>query len=185
MTLLFLFYTFVKIGLFSFGGGYAILPFLQQIFVDEGLMDAERYMSMVAISQITPGPIAVNASTFVGWDVGGFWGSVVSTIGVSLPAFFLVILAAKFFKKYEDRAITQNTLCGVRAVAVGLMFSAVWSFILMSMLDNDIANFANFNWKALLIAILGLVLSIVKFKKFRVGPIGIVVISAVLGIVFL
>lgn len=185
MMLLFLFYTFVKIGLFSFGGGYAILPFLQQIFVDEGLMEAERYMNMVAISQITPGPIAVNASTFVGWDIAGFWGAVVCTVGVSLPAFFLVVLAAKFFKKYEDKAITQNTLRGVRAVAVGLMFSAVWSFVVMSMFDGDIANLAQFNWKAMLIAVLGLVLSIVKYKKFRVGPIGIVVISAVLGIVIL
>lgn len=185
MTLLFLFYTFFKIGLFSFGGGYAILPFLQQIFVDGGLMDAGRYMSMVAISQITPGPIAVNASTFVGWDIAGIWGAVACTIGVSLPAFFLVVLAAKFFKKYEDKSITKNTLRGVRAVAVGLMFSAVWSFIVMSMFGGDLSNLSNFNWKALLIAVLGLALSIVKTKKFHVGPIGIVVISAVLGILIL
>mgnify|MGYP000138503636 CR=1 FL=1 len=185
MMVLKLFYTFVKIGLFSFGGGYAILPFLQQEFVNSGLMDMQRYMSMVAISQMTPGPIAVNAATFVGWDVAGILGALACTVGVSLPAFFLVILAAKFFKKYEDKSITQNTLRGIRAVAVGLMFSAVWSFIVMSMFGGEIHGWASFNWKTVPIAILGFVLSVVKTKKFHIGPIGIVVLSAVLGIVLL
>jgi chromate transporter len=95
-----LFFVFFKLGLFSFGGGYAMLPLIYQEIQKFGMMDPTEFSNLVAISQMTPGPIAVNAATYVGFKAAGVLGSAVATLAVSLPAFVIIILVAHFLQKF-------------------------------------------------------------------------------------
>lgn len=125
MTYLALFWSFFQIGLFSFGGGMAAVPLIsQQIVTIHGWLTLEEFADLVTISQMTPGPIAVNASTFVGLRIGGFWGAVVATAGCILPSCALVSLLAFLYNKYKNLAYIQGVLGGLRPAIVALIAAA-------------------------------------------------------------
>ncbi|HEX3028524.1 MAG TPA: chromate transporter, partial [Clostridia bacterium] len=124
MILFNLFLVFFKIGLVGFGGGYAILTMIQKELLSLGWISAEEFGNMAAISQMTPGPIAVNAATYVGYRVGGFWGSFLATLGVSLPSFILVILVAHFILKFKESRWVESCMKGIRPVTVAFIASA-------------------------------------------------------------
>lgn len=171
MSMLFqLFTAFFTIGLFSFGGGYAILSFLQQEVERRGWMSTERFVDLIAISQSTPGPIAINMATFVGYETGGVFGALVASVAVAMPGMILMLTFALFFFHFYERPGTQAIFRGLRPAVVGLVAAAAW----------QIGQVAVVNWQAAAISIICIVL----IAKWKVSPVFLVLGSAVAGIVF-
>ncbi len=169
-ALLELFTTFFTIGLFSFGGGYAILSFLQQEVVERGWMTTERFVDLIAISQSTPGPIAINMATFVGYQVGSVPGALVATLAVVLPGMGLMILLALFFIHFYERPLAQAMFRGLRPAVVGLIAAAAW----------QIGRVAVVN--AVAIGIAGICCLLIA--RWKVHPLWLVAGSALAGILF-
>ncbi len=132
VMLLILFLIFFKIGLFSFGGGYAILPLIQADVVDlHKWVNVQQFTDIVAISQVTPGPISLNAATYVGYLVGnkaGFWDAfimgTVATLGLILPSVIIMTIFSKFYLKFQDNKYMDNAFAGLKIVVVGLILAA-------------------------------------------------------------
>ena len=121
-----LFYTFFKIGLFGFGGGYAMLSMIQgEVVTRYGWLTPQEFTDIVAISQMTPGPIGINSATYVGFTAtGSIWGSVIATLAVVLPSFILMLVISKFFLKYQKHPAVEAVFSGLRPAVVGLLASA-------------------------------------------------------------
>lgn len=191
MIQLILFWTFFKIGLFSFGGGYAMIPLIQKEIEQNGWINAKEYADIIAISQMTPGPLAVNAATYVGANISGVLGSISATLGVSLPSFILIVIIAHFFIQFKDSAVVESILKGVRPVTIAMVASAVVfmsetsifrsgiSFAaLKSLLTLGLSNSDNIDIWSIVIFFIILISSV----KFKIHPIWAVGVSAVLGI---
>ena len=123
-TLLQLFLGFVKIGFFGFGGGMAMLPLIGQTLAGVGMTESE-FGDLVAISQVTPGPIAVNAATYGGFKAAGVLGSIAATVGVALPCMLMVLVAMHLMKKYKDNEFLKGIGVGIKPAVVGLIAAAV------------------------------------------------------------
>ncbi len=143
MLYLQLFWSFFKIGLFGFGGGYAILSLIQQEIYQYGWMNQSEFVDMVAISQMTPGPIGINAATYVGYTVtGSIWGSVLTTFALILPSLIIMLTLCRIYIRMKDNVYVAGTLRGLRYIVVGLIASAalslmngetfidIWSYVL-------------------------------------------------------
>lgn len=123
-----LFLIFFKIGSFSFGGGYAMLPFIQQEFIDKyHFITNKEFLDLLALSQSTPGPIAINSATFVGFKVGGFCGSLASSIGVVLFSVIGLTIISRLFDKFKDNEKVEKILSVLRPITLGFILSAVFS----------------------------------------------------------
>ncbi len=179
MIYLQLFLTFLKIGAFTFGGGYAMLPLMQQEVLLNGWMDETELLNFIAVAESTPGPVAINMATYIGIETAGFFGAVVSTLGVVLPSFVIILLVARFYTKYKESFVVKNFLKGLRPVVVGLIASAIISLGADAFLPNGFSLGAlNFTFFASVL-IFALVVCL-AFKK--INPIYLILISAVLGI---
>ncbi len=120
-----LFITFANIGAFTFGGGYAMIPLLQKEVVEKKKwIDENEMLDITAISQSTPGPLAINCATFVGYKIGGVWGSVLATLGVVIPSFFIIIGVSIIFNMFKDNIIVNNVFAGVKAGVIVLILEA-------------------------------------------------------------
>ena len=120
-----LIWAYLKIGLFGFGGGYAMLSLIQREVVDSGWISSTTFTDIVAISQMTPGPIGINSATYIGYTVAGsVWGSVIVTLAVVIPPYLLVLYASHFIRRHNNSAIVQGAFLGLRPVVVGLIASA-------------------------------------------------------------
>ena len=169
--LLKLYLVFLKIGTFGFGGGYAMLPLIQkEIVTNNGWLSPSEFIDIIGISQMTPGPIAINSATFVGFRASGFLGSLVATLGVVTTSFILISLANYFFSKFKNSKVLENALKGMRPALVGLIISV---FLTMSY-----DSYKDFN-SIIIAAIIGFLL-----YKTKLHPILIIIIAALLGIVF-
>jgi len=169
MSILFeLFYSFFTIGCFAFGGGYAVLSFLQLEVERRGWMTTERFVDFIAISQSTPGPIAINMATFVGYENGGIPGALCATVAVSLPGMILMTVFALFLFHFYERPSAQAMFHGLRPVVVGLISAAAW----------QIGRVSIVNWAA--VGITGI--SCLLIAKWQVHPVVLVVGSAIAGI---
>ena len=126
MKLFKLFMAFFKIGFFTIGGGYAMLPLIQKEVVDvNGWLNEEEFLDAIAISQSSPGAVAVNISIFIGYRLGGVVGSIVSTLGTTLPSIIIILIVAIFLYEYKDIAIIQKVFLGIRPAVVSLIASSV------------------------------------------------------------
>jgi chromate transporter len=168
--LLQLFVSFFSIGLFAFGGGYAVLSFLQHEVERKGWMTTERFADLIAIAQSTPGPIAINLATFVGYEAGGMAGALLATLAVSLPGMILIALFALFFFHFYERPASQAVFKGLRPAVVGLIAAAAW----------HIGQVAIVSGPAIAIA----VVSCLLIAKWKVHPAFLVIGSAIAGILF-
>lgn len=131
-----LFITFLKIGLFSFGGGYAMIPLIkQEVIINHKWVSSGEFLDMISVAQITPGPIAVNSATFAGYRVGGVLGSTVATIGVTLPSILLIFTIFFIIKKIGNSDYLENLYKGLRPIVLALIFSAVISVGKESLVD--------------------------------------------------
>lgn len=169
MIYLQLFFVFARIGLFGFGGGMAMLPIIYQGAKEFGLMSADEFSNLVAISQVTPGPIAVNAATYVGFNCAGYGGAFAATFGVALPSFILVTLAYMFISKFKNSKLMDGAFTGIRPVTAGLIASAV---IFMGQ-----SAFAGMDPVPMIIAAATVILD----GKFKVSPILLVIAAGVIG----
>ena len=123
-----LFYTFFKIGAFTIGGGYAMVPLIEdQVVTRHHWIDKEDFIDLLAISQSSPGILAVNISIFIGYRVKGLWGSIVTTLGTVLPSFLIILAIAMFFHNFKDNAIIERIFKGIRPAVVALIAAPTFS----------------------------------------------------------
>ena len=174
-VLLQLFVSYLKIGFFGFGGGYAMLSLIHsEVVVHNGWLTNGEFSDIVAISQMTPGPIAINSATYIGYEVAGFWGSVVATVAVCLPALTIMMLITRFFLRLRDNRYVQGVVKGMRPVVVGMIASAALLLIFPHSADGR-SFIDGWSW----VIFIGVLIASVK----RVNPILLIVLSAVAGIV--
>lgn len=126
--ILVLFLTFFKIGSFSFGGGYAMLPFIQQEFIHKhNFISNKQFLDLLALSQSTPGPIAINSATFIGYKLSGFWGSLAASIGVIIFSLIGLTIISKLFDKFKENEKVEKVLSSLRPITLGFILAAVYS----------------------------------------------------------
>jgi len=180
MIYLELFWTFFRIGAFTFGGGYAMLPLIQDAVTANGWMELSQIIDFIAVSESTPGPFAVNIATYVGAQVGGTIGSVCATLGVVSPSFIVILLVARFFERFRESNAVKGVMSGLKPAAVGLIGAAVITMagtvFFPSGADAAVLLSADF-YVSLAIFILCLVLALKKLP-----PIAVILISAALGV---
>lgn len=170
MLILNLFTTFFQIGLFSFGGGYAMLPVISRAIVDQWhWLTPSQFADVVAVSGVTPGPIAINAATFVGKKVAGVWGSAAATLGVVMPSFIIMLTFAYLLKRYGKLTAVQSAFKGIRPVVAALITSAALFMVKESVTD----------WFQVALAVGALVVA----RKTKIHPIPVLIVAGVLGVV--
>lgn len=184
MIFVYLFGSFFKIGLFGFGGGLAMLPLIFQSVQSFGIMTSEEFSNLVALSQVTPGPMAVNAATYIGFNYAGIPGALVATLGVCLPAFILMVIVYRFVQKFNDNRIVQGVLSGIRPVTVALIGAAVifvsegvlvgGPLISQKLLEAGL-DYLN------LIPICIFVITMVLVAKFKMKPIKVMILMGIAG----
>ena len=188
MIFLELFLTFFKIGLFTFGGGYAMLPLMQEEVLAHKWMEIDSLVNFIAVSESTPGPFAINMATYIGSVKGGdfgvfgsIFGSFCATLGVVLPSFIVILIAAKCYEKFKNSFAVKGCMTGLKPAVVGLIGAAIIDIVLKVLIPQKIVISAFLTpefFVTLGIFVLGTVLA---FKK--VHPIIIICLSAVLGII--
>ncbi len=179
MALLELFLIFFKIGAFTFGGGYAMLPLMAEEVSSHGWIAAEELTNFIAVAESTPGPVAINMATYIGMECHGWLGAMAATLGVVLPSFIVILVVAKFYQKYKNSFVVNSCLTGLRPVVVGLIASAVVSLGSEVFFPSGISLSAVNYTFICSILIFGLILFL-AFKK--VSPIILILLSAALGI---
>jgi len=141
--LLSLFLTFLKIGLFAYGGGYAMIPLIQHEMVgSNSWLAMSEFLQIITVAEMTPGPIAVNLATFTGYKLAGFPGALVSTIGVTLPSFCLVLILTKVFLRIRENPKVKGLLIGLRSAVLALIIFAAVSISKTALLDFKVAGIA-------------------------------------------
>lgn len=149
MIYLKLFWSFFQIGLFSIGGGYAAMPLIQKQVVDlNHWLSMGEFVDIITISQMTPGPIAINSATFVGIHIAGFGGALVATFGCILPSCIIVLTIAYFYYKYRNLSVIQGALSGLRPAVVSLIASAGVSIIILTFWDSGVIALSGFDVSA-------------------------------------
>lgn len=170
MEILTLFITFFKIGLFSFGGGYAMLPLIKQEVVDKHhWVTIKEFVDMIAISQATPGPIAINTATYVGFTHAGILGSTAATLGVVMPSVIIIYILARLFYKFKENKIVESAFKGIRISVVGLIAAAA---IMVS-------KGAFIDYKSIILFLLAFIASF----KYKVDPILMIIVAGVVGVI--
>jgi chromate transporter len=178
-----LFYVFFKVGLFSFGGGYVMLPVIYQDIQTFNLMPTREFSNVVALSQMTPGPIAVNAATYVGYQSAGLGGAVFATLGVALPSLIIVLIIAVLMDQFKSSPNVHAVLQGIRPATVGMVGSAVIFFAATSLVNGEFSQAiltnpgSYFNLPAL--AIFGLTL--LAATRTKLGPIALTFLAGIVG----
>ena len=180
MIYLQLFYTFFKIGLFGFGGGYGMLSLIQaEVVTNHEWMTAGEFTDIVAVSQMTPGPIGINAATYVGYTAtGSFWGSVIATFAAVLPSFILMLAISKFFFKYQKHPVIEAVFKGLRPGIVGLLASAVLVLMTTENFGSPQTDLYTF-----LVSSTLFVGVFIASKVYKVNPILLIVICGVMGFI--
>ena len=184
MIYLKLFLLFLKIGAVSFGGGYGMISVIRDNVLAEGLLSEEQLMNFIAVAESTPGPIAINMATFVGASQAGFFGALLSTLGVILPAFLIILLIAAILKNLLKYQGVQGFLTGVRpAVAALILATAVTMGIRTIFGMSSVRDAFSFNYKALIIlaVLIGVGVGSKYLLKKKASPIVMILISAGLG----
>ena len=176
-----LFWTFFKIGLFTFGGGYAMLPLIQQAVMEKNWIAEQDFINFIAVSESTPGPFAINMSTYVGATVGGnAFGAICSTLGVVLPSFVIILIVAKIYDKFRKNKAVEGCMTGLKPAVVGLIGAALISIATTVLFPSGV-TFEAFKSPAIYASLaLFSITCVLAFKK--VNPIVIICISAVVGI---
>lgn len=188
MTTLYLrlFYTFFKIGLFGFGGGYGMLSLIQAEVVENSeWITTQQFTDIVAISQMTPGPIGINSATFVGYTavenatsstLFAIFGSLIASTAVMLPSFIIMLCVSSYFLRYKNHPLVHTILSSLRYVVVGLLMAAVVSMLSVENLGSPSEDIWQF-----VISLLLLVASFIATVRYKVNPIKVILLSGVVG----
>lgn len=167
MIYLELFLSFIQVGLFSIGGGYAAIPIIQSQVVEKyAWLSLNEFTDLITIAEMTPGPIAVNSATFVGIKIAGIPGAIIATLAVILPSLFIVSLLANIYFKYRNIDFMQKILGTLRPVIVALIASAGLSILLNAIFNGNVA-FNNINFISLVLFIL----CFISIRKTKINPV--------------
>lgn len=185
MIYLQLFWTFFKVGLFTIGGGQAMIPLIIKEVVGRGWLDNDLMLDFIAISESTPGTFAVNIATFTGMELGGVLGALLATIGVVLPSVIIITLIVWCLYKFMKKRAVQEVFLGVRSSVTGLIgavFVSLFLTIIFNMTSVYNTETFSFDWLGIVLFAVLCPLGFIKIKGKKVHPILIILISAVLGI---
>ena len=181
-----LFINMLKIGLFTFGGGYAMIHLLENEFVSKKKwIEEDEFMDLVAIAESTPGPIAINCSTYIGYKKEKILGAVLATLGMCIPSFTIILLVATLLTKLLKYAGVKAVLGGIKPAIVGMILATALTMFLSVILNiRAVQSAVIFDWKGLVIfgVLLAVALAYFKWKKKAFSPILLIVISGVLGV---
>lgn len=181
MIYLELFITFFTIGLFTFGGGYAMLPLIQNAVLENQWLSESEIVNFIAVSESTPGPFAINIATYVGMETGGFLGAVCATLGVVVPSFVIILIVARIYKKFQESKIVKGCMTGLRPTVIGLIAGAVLTIGQTVFFPNGF-GFANLNYYIIVISLVICLIGIFLLFKKKVHPIILIIVSAALGV---
>lgn len=187
MIFLELAFVFFTIGLFTIGGGYAMIPMINDQVISRGWLTVDELTNFLAIAESTPGPFAVNVATLIGFNQGsqygvffGIVGAVVTTTSVVLPSFIIILIIAKFLKNFLEYKWVKYAMDGIKAIIAGLILSVVVGLVFKNVLHDQL-SFQQFDYLALLIMVI--VFTIKKIYK-KTNPILLIILSGILGIIF-
>ncbi|MBQ8136169.1 MAG: chromate transporter [Clostridia bacterium] len=176
MILLDLFWTFFKIGLFTFGGGYAMLPLIQSEVLSHGWMRLEDIVNFIAVSESTPGPFAVNISSYIGRITAGVAGAACATLGVVLPSFLVILLVARFYQAFRHSLTVEGAMAGLRPAVIGLIAAALLSIgreVFVQSAEESV----------LAVMISAAIFAVMAFLAFRkTHPVLIIALSGAIGV---
>lgn len=182
MIYLKLFWSFFQIGLFSIGGGYAAMPLIQNQVVDiNHWLTMNEFADVITIAEMTPGPIAINSSTFVGIRIAGFGGAIIATIGCVLPSCIIVLSLAYFYYKYKNLTYIQGVLGGLRPAVVAMIASAGLSILFLAFFGGRPTSLKVPDINYISVGIF--TVSIIILRKFKLNPIYVMAMAGVFGIV--
>ena len=178
-----LFLGFLKVGCFAFGGAYGAIPLIRDVVLSYGWLNDDMLTYMIAVSESTPGPIMVNLATYIGSSQGGLLGAVLATLAVVTPAFFIILLVTALLKSAMKNKYVQAILRGMKPCVIGIVLATGIYMVISNC--SSIASEEILNVRAVMITALLLVVSIVykNFKKKKIAPIMLIIISAIAGVV--
>ncbi|WP_416198746.1 MAG: Chromate transporter [Sporanaerobacter sp.] len=160
-----MFWTFFKIGAFTIGGGYAMIPLIQEEVVEKnGWLETDEFMDILAIAEVTPGPVAVNTSTYVGYKLKGIKGSLICTLGTILPSFLIILSIVTFLWQYRQNQVIDKIFLGIRPAVAALIFSAVYK----------LGKSMKLNWSKIAIA----AVTVLLIEGINISPIYIILVAA-------
>ena len=182
-----LFITFFEIGLFGFGGGYGMLSLIQgEVVTKHAWLTAAEFTDIVAVSQVTPGPIGINSATYVGYAAvthagysaaWGMLGSCLATVAVVLPSFLLMLLVVKFFQKYRDNAIVESMFASLRPTVVGLIAAAA----ILLMTRENFSTPSESSWQ-FYISLFLFISTFIGTQYFKINPIRMILLCGLAGL---
>ncbi len=178
-----LFFEFFKIGLFTIGGGYAMIPLIEQVTVGKGWIMVEELMNMIAISESTPGPFALNMATFVGFSQAGAVGAICSTLGVVLPSFIIILIIAKLISKVNpENKVVKGVMGGISPIVVGLILVAFINMLLKNFFGyvdiNSPLSASNIDVVGIIIAV---IVALITTLRKKTSVITIIILSGLMG----
>ena len=181
-----LFLTFFKIGLFTFGGGYAMIPLVREVVIDKNWLAEADFYSFIGVCESTPGPVAINMATYIGSVQGGILGSVCATLGVVLPSFLIILLIASILHKFTENKYFKNFIRGVKPIVMALILST-GILLLVECIGLNIEQMT-FDLKIVstivFVLIVGIYFGALKLFKKKLSTIYLIIIAAGLGIIF-
>jgi len=175
-----LFINFLKIGAFTFGGGYAMLPLIQEQVMAHGWLTEEELINFIAVSESTPGPFAINISTYVGMETGGLFGAFCATLGVVFPSFAIILIIAKCFGHFQESRIVKGCMAGLKPAVIGLIAAAVVSTGRTVLFPGGVyvSSFLSVSFIVPALICMGMIVLALK----KVHPIIIIILSGIIGI---
>lgn len=177
-----LFLSFIKVGLFSVGGGYAAIPLIQNQIVNvHGLMTISEFADLVTIAEMTPGPISINSSTFVGTKLAGLPGALICTLGVIIPSFIICLILAHYYYKYRNFNGVQIILASLRPAVVALISSAGLSILTLALFQAEKQDIVLSNFR--IVEFVLFTGGLIALRKFKVNPILVIFGSGLIGTV--
>ena len=172
-----LFWTFFKIGLFTFGGGYAMIPLIRSEVTAHGWAETEDIINFIAVSESTPGPLAVNMATFIGRTTGGIPGAICATLGVVLPSFIIILLVAGAYAKYKNNKLVNGVMIGLRPAVIGMIAAALITFGIEVISPKEGIGTAS----AVVSSAIFAVMTFLALKKKN--PVMIIILSGTIGVI--
>lgn len=175
-----LFFSFIQVGLFSVGGGYAAIPLIQSQIVDtHSLMTLPEFVDLITIAEMTPGPISINSSTFVGTRLAGLPGALLCTFGVILPSFIICLTLAYFYYKYRNFNGVQTILASLRPAVVALISSAGLSILTLALFQAEKHDIVLSNFRIIEFSLF--IIGLIALRKFKANPILVIFGSGFIG----
>ncbi|MBC8387666.1 MAG: chromate transporter [Actinobacteria bacterium] len=184
--------TFSKIGLFCFGGGYGMIPIIEREIVAHNWLTSQEFVNIISISEMTPGPIAINTATFVGYKIGGIPGGMLATVGVVLPSLILILGISHFLSKFQHHPIIKDAIYGIRPIVLALIIQAA-IFVAKNTLFREginIKTILNFNTSGHFLEIINpatlaiTVISLIVLLVSKIHPILVILAAGAMGVIF-